>query len=168
MVFADANNNGVYEVTVRATSGGGDTADLTLLVTVTNVNEAPVITTGAADTLAENSGANAVVEALARTDVDAGDTVTWTLVAGAGDTDNASFNIAVADLRMTADVNFEAPICGGDNICNIRVHATDIGGLTAELAMTITITNVDENPVFATVAAQTAAENQTAVVVVSA
>ena len=144
-VLADDDGDGVYEVTVRATSAGADIADLTLLVTVTNVNEAPVITTGAADTLAENSGVNAVVETLARTDVDAGETVVWSRVAGEGDDDNGLFNIDTADLRLTADTDFETPICG-DNVCQVRVRATDAGGLTAELAMTITITNVDEAP----------------------
>jgi hypothetical protein len=153
-----AGGTNVYQVVVRATANGQNT-DQTLTVTVTNVNESPNITTGAEDTLAENSGANAVVEALARTDVDAGDGVTWSLAGGTGSTDNALFNIAGANLRMTEDVNFEAPICGGDNICNIRVRATDTGGLTNELMMTITITNVNEAPSITTTSPQTVNEH---------
>ena len=46
-----------------------------------------------------NGGANAVVGTLSTVDVDVDDTHTYTLVAGTGDTDNASFNISGDQLR---------------------------------------------------------------------
>ena len=41
----DANTDGVYEVTVQVSDGNGGTDAQAISVTVTNVNEAPVITT---------------------------------------------------------------------------------------------------------------------------
>jgi len=156
-VPAGAGGTNTYQVVARATANGQNTDQL-FEVSVTDVNEAPVITSAAAQNLAENSGSNAVVVTLARTDDDSGDTVTWSRVIGAGDTDNALFNTNGADLRLTTDTNFETPICG-DNVCQVRVRATDAGGLTAELAITITITNVNEAPVITTTAAQNFAED---------
>jgi hypothetical protein len=141
----DCGGDGVCLVTVTASDGDTD-VDLNLEIALANLNEAPEITTGSAQTLAENSGANALVVALASTDVDAGDTATWTLVAGVGDTNNDLFNINGANLRLTSNVDFEAQPCGLDNTCEVRVRVTDAGALTAELAMSVTLTNVNEAP----------------------
>jgi len=48
------------------------------------------------------TGVNATVGSLSTTDADAGDSHTYTLVAGTGDTDNASFNIDGSTLRTTS------------------------------------------------------------------
>jgi hypothetical protein len=58
-------------------------------------------------TIAENAGTNAVVGRLSATDGDAGDTETFTLVSGAGDTDNASFNISGTSLHANTSFDFE-------------------------------------------------------------
>ncbi len=47
------------------------------------------------------------VGGLSSTDVDSGDTFTYTLVSGTGDTDNASFNVSGANLVTAAVFNFE-------------------------------------------------------------
>ena len=49
------------------------------------------------NTLAANAGAHVVVGTLSSSDSDIGDTFTYTLVTGTGDTDNASFEIAGGD-----------------------------------------------------------------------
>src|SRR5206468_1272360 len=85
--------------------------------------------------VAENAGANAAVGNLSTTDVDAGDTFTYTLVSGLGDTGNGSFNISGASLRATAPLNFEAPPS-----LSVRVRSTDAGGLNTEKVFTITVT----------------------------
>jgi len=58
------------------------------------IGNAPTDIALSANTLAENAGANAVVGSLTSTDPDVGDTFVYSLIAGAGDTDNSSFNIA--------------------------------------------------------------------------
>lgn len=50
-------------------------------------------------TVLTTAGVNAVVGTLSTTDPDPGDTFTYSLVAGTGDTDNALFNISGASLR---------------------------------------------------------------------
>jgi hypothetical protein len=90
-------------------------------------------------TVAENSGSNAVVGTLSTIDPDAGDSFTYTLVSGIGDTDNASFNILGNQLRATASLNFEAK-----STYTVRVRSTDQGGLRTEKAFTITVIDVAE------------------------
>lgn len=50
-------------------------------------------------TVLTTAGLNAVVGTLSTTDPDPGDTFTYSLVAGTGDTDNASFNISGSNVR---------------------------------------------------------------------
>lgn len=63
------------------------------------VNGAPTDISLSSSSVLTTAGLNAVVGTLSATDPDAGDTHTFTLVAGTGDTDNASFNISGANLR---------------------------------------------------------------------
>ena len=98
----DFETKSSYSVRVQSTDQGGLTVTKTFTITVTNVNEAPTDFALSATSIAENAGANAVVGTLSTTDPDAGNTFTYTLVSGAGDTDNGSFNISGNQLRATA------------------------------------------------------------------
>ena len=62
-------------------------------------NNAPTDISLNSTTVSVNGGANAVVGIMSTTDADPGDTFTYALVAGTGDTDNASFNISGSNLR---------------------------------------------------------------------
>ncbi|MEN9903130.1 MAG: hypothetical protein RL651_1794, partial [Pseudomonadota bacterium] len=62
-------------------------------------NNAPTDISLNSTTVSVSGGANAVVGILSTTDADPGDTFTYSLVAGAGDTNNASFNISGSNLR---------------------------------------------------------------------
>src|SRR5690606_23055714 len=73
----DADGDGVYEITVRATDAGGLFDERTVELTLTNVNEAPAVTSAGTGTFAENT--TGVVYTATRSDVDAGDNVTWSL-----------------------------------------------------------------------------------------
>jgi len=92
-----------------------------------------------ASSIAENNAVNAVVGTLSSTDATAGDTHTYSLVAGTGDTDNASFNISGNSLRAGAAFDFETK-----NSYSIRVRTTDSANNTFDKAFTITVTNVEE------------------------
>ena len=92
--------------------------------------------------IAENNTAGATVGTLSATDADAGDTFTFSLVSGTGDTDNASFGITGTALTLTGVANFEVK-----NSYSVRVRVTDAGGLTFEKPFTIGITDVNEPPV---------------------
>src|SRR5262249_1880701 len=73
------------------------------------------------------------------TDPDADNTFTYTLVPGAGSTDNASFFIAGGTLKTLSVLTTPAP-----KSYAIRIRSTDQGGLFTEKA--ITITEIDRDP----------------------
>ena len=129
-----------YSVLVRVTDAGGLTFERALTITVTNVNEAPTAVALSANTVAENATSGTAVGTLSATDVDASETFTYSLVSGTGSTDNASFSISGTTLRTAAVVDFETKAS-----YTVRVRVTDAGGLTFERALTITVTDVNED-----------------------
>ena len=132
-----------YSIRVRTTDLDNKTFEKQLTISITDVveNVAPTDITLDDANVDENQILNTVVGALSAVDT-AGDTHTFTLVAGTGSTDNASFNISGNSLRTSAVFNFEAK-----SSYSIRVRATDQGNLNTEKQFTISITNVNEAPV---------------------
>ena len=74
------------------------------------------------------------------TDVDSGDTFTYTLVSGAGDTDNASFSISGANLLTNTALDYETK-----SSYSIRIQTSDGTAIYAK-AFTINIVNVNDAP----------------------
>ena len=105
---------------------------------MTNVNEAPVITSGTTGSVAENAAANAVVYTAQASDVDASSTLRYSL----GGTDAASFDIDAISGAVTLreSANFEAKPS-----YNIQVIASD-GVLSDSKAVTVSVTDVNEAP----------------------
>jgi VCBS repeat-containing protein len=149
---ADAGANNVYDITVNTTDGALS-ASKAVAITVTNVNEAPTISSAATATFAENGTGTAYTTVA--TDPDAGTTLTYSL-AGA---DAAKFSISnTGVVTFNTAPNFEAPTdAGANNVYDIVVNTTD-GALTASQAVAITVTNVNEAPV------ASAIDNQSALV----
>ena len=135
----DNGTNNTYEVAVVATDAAGNASTQTVTITVTNVNEAPTDIALSASSVAENAATGTTVGSLASIDVDAGDTFTYTLVSGTGDTDNASFTIDGNTLKTAAVFDYETK-----SSYSVRVRVTDAGGLTFEKVFTITVTDLDE------------------------
>lgn len=104
-------------------------------------NQAPNNIALSNTSIPENQPINTVVGTLSTTDPDAGNTFTYTLVAGTGSADNGSFNISGAQLRTSAVFDYEVK-----NSYNIRIRVTDQGGLTFEKAFVISVTQVGANP----------------------
>jgi hypothetical protein len=129
-----------YDFTVVATDAGGLTAEKAVTVGVTDVNEAPVITSGATGTVAENAAISTVIYTAVATDVDAGDTRTYSLTG----TDSAllDINASTGAVTLKAPADFETKAS-----YDFTVVATDAGGLTAEKAVTVGVTDVNEAPV---------------------
>ena len=130
-----------YSIRVQSTDIGSLTIEKAITINVNNVNEEPSAISLTGNSVNENVAENSVIGTLATTDPDAGDTFTYTLVAGDGDTDNASFNIDGANLRITSSPDFEAK-----SSYSVRVRATDAGGLWVEETFTVSITNINESP----------------------
>ena len=147
----DTGLDAIYNVQVTATSGGQSTVQ-NITVNLTNVNEAPTITSGAAAAINENS--TAVIYTAAGTTAPAslnefggGDFLTWS-ISGA---DAAYFTINSSTGAITATGtgrNFESPTdAGANNVYDLTLTARDSGGLTATQALAITVNDVVEGPV---------------------
>ncbi|MFN9914101.1 MAG: cadherin repeat domain-containing protein, partial [Pirellulaceae bacterium] len=146
-----------YTVRVRTTDQNGLFVEKAFAIQVVNVNESPTDISLSSNSIAENAGPNASVGTLSTADVDAGNTFVYSLVAGAGDTDNDSFNISGNSLRAIDSFNFETK-----SSYTIRVRSTDQEGLFTDKNFTISVTNVNETPTDIGVSSSSIAENSAA------
>jgi len=87
----------------------------------------------------ENIAAGSTVANLTTTDPDAGNTFSYSLVSGIGDTDNNAFSIAGNQLSIKSSPDFEAK-----SSYSIRVRSTDQGGLSFERAVIFNVIDVNE------------------------
>jgi Cadherin domain len=115
---------------------------------------APTDITLSPSSVAENQPAGTTVGTFSTTDPDTGDTFTYVLVGGAGDTDNTSFAISGGTLQTAASFDFETK-----SSYSIRVRSTDAGALSVDKVFTISVTNVNEAPTITVPGAQTADED---------
>ena len=138
---ADFETKASYRFTVVASQDGQATVETAVTVAVTDVNEAPSDIALSAASLAENNAIGAVIGTLTATDPDAGDSVTYALVAGEGDADNAAFTLDGGVLKAARPFNFEVR-----QSYSIRVRATDAAGLSTERVFTISVTDVADEP----------------------
>jgi mRNA-degrading endonuclease HigB of HigAB toxin-antitoxin module len=150
----DFETKNSYSVRIRTTDQGSLTYEKAFTITINNVNETPTDITLSANSIDENVAGNSIVGSLSTTDVDAGNTFTYTLVTGTGDTDNASFNISGGNLRITNSPDYETK-----NSYSVRIRTTDQGSLTYEKAFTITINDLNEAPTNITLSTNSIDEN---------
>ena len=168
----DADADNAYVVQVSASDGFlADTQTIT--VTVTGVDEAPIITTLDGNASSAVSAAENQTEV---TDVDATDpegaSVTYSLTGGA---DQSKFSVVSSTgvLTFINAPNFESPTdADTDNAYVVEVTASD-GSLTDVQTITVTVTDANDPPAITTLdgnatSAVSAAENQTAVTDVDA
>ncbi|MBE9058096.1 hypothetical protein IQ237_19175, partial [Sphaerospermopsis sp. LEGE 08334] len=104
-------------------------------------NETPTDVALSATTVNENVGSNTVIGTFSSTDPDAGNTFTYSLVAGIGDTDNTAFSIVGNQLQINNSPDFETK-----NSYSIRVKTTDQGGLEFEKTFVVTVNDLNETP----------------------
>jgi hypothetical protein len=116
------------------------TADLTVTANFVLGNHAPTNITLSNNQVAENEPSGTLVGALTTTDLDAGDTHTYSFCGGA---DDALFTITGDTLHTAAVFDFETK--SSYSIC---IRTDDGNGGTFDKTFTITITDVDDNPVF--------------------
>ena len=156
---ADDDSN-TYMVTVKA-SAGGEMEMLEVTVNITDVDEnvAPAFPSETATrSIAENTAANTNIgDPVAATDPN-DDTLTYSLEG----TDAASFGIdgSTGQLSTLAALDFETKTA-----YTVVVKATDPGGLSDTIDVTINVTDVDENvaPAFpSATATRSIAENTAA------
>jgi ubiquitin len=90
-------------------------------------------------TFPENIAAGSGVATLSSTDADPGDTHTYSLVAGVGDTDNSSFEISGNQLQIKVSPDYKTK-----SSYAVRLRTTDAGGLTFDKSFTLTVSDVNE------------------------
>lgn len=89
----------------------------------------------------ENKPAGTMVGKLSAYDPDPGETLTFRLVGGAGDSDNSRFTVDGSILRSATTFDLEARAT-----YTLRVRVTDGAGASAEKPFVVTVTNVNEAP----------------------
>lgn len=144
-----------YTIRVRATDTSGLTQDQQYVISINNVNEAPRTLQLSANSIAENLDAGAAVGALTSIELDANDPTTYSLVSGAGSTNNAQFTISGNQLKTASRFDFES-----QSSYSVRIRAADAGGLFTESVFTINVLNIFEAPSLLTLSSSTLAENQ--------
>ena len=156
---SDSDGNNVYDIQVVATDDGnlGDgtashrgamIGSFDVTVTVTNVDEPPVITgTTTIDDYDEN-GTGDVADYGANDPETAGnnndDQVTWSL----GGPDRGDFDISNSGVLTFKNApDYDGPAdSGGDNQYEVIIHATDSNNKRGELDVDVIVKNVDEPP----------------------
>ena len=150
----DYETRSSYSVRIRTTDLGGLFTEKAFIVSVLNTNEAPSDIALTSSQIAENSVANTTVGVLSTIDVDAANSFAYTLVAGAGDTDNAAFNISGNALRATNSLDFETK-----SSYTVRVRSTDQGGLFTEKVFVISVVDINETPTALDISSTSILEN---------
>ena len=134
--FSDGNSGGQG-------TGGALTATGSVTVSITAINDAPTITSnggGATASLGVAEGLTAVTTVTA-TDVDAGQTLTFSIVGGA-DAAKFTINSSTGALSFVTAPNYEAPTdSGGNNIYDVTVQVSDGNGGTDTQALSVTVTH---------------------------
>ena len=134
----NANFAGADSFAYKVNDGATNSANsVTQSVTVSSVNDAPTDIALSNAAVSVYDGTNATVGTLSTTDVDTGDTHSYTLVSGTGDTHNTSFNISGSTLRAANPSGLSA------GTYSVRLRTTDngTGTLTYEEAFTVTVTD---------------------------
>ena len=139
---ADYEARASYGFTVVATDKSGLTAEQAVTVDVTDVNEAPVFTSPSMGSVAENAATSTEIYTAVATDVDVGDTRSYSLKAATGDEAMLNIDAVTGEVTLKTSADFETKASYG-----FTVVATDKSGLTAEQAVTVDVTNVNEAPV---------------------
>ena len=142
---ADSNRDNVYEVTIRASDGRNTgTLEEVQVVTVTDVNEPPTITTTSRTNFSQPENRTSTLYTFRATDPEGG-RVTWT----AAGTDGRFFTIDERgrfSFREDSPPDFDAPEdAGGNNVYNVTVQARDDAFNSATLDVVVAVTDHNEN-----------------------
>jgi CSLREA domain-containing protein len=164
----DNGANNIYNVFVQVSDGNGGTDNQAIAITLTDVNDAPVISSNgggatAMVSVAENSTTVTTVAAL---DEDRPiQTKTFSLSGGA---DRLKFSIdaSTGALRFVTPPNFESPTdAGATNVYEVIVQVGDGSGGVDSQAISINVTNVNEPPLFRDLATSYTGREHTTLVI---
>nr|WP_182312406.1 Ig-like domain-containing protein [Comamonas testosteroni] len=128
------------QLTDSGTSNNTVAPNISSVVAVVPVNDAPTEITLSSTAFGQSAGNNATVATLSATDVDSS-AFTYSLVSGTGSTDNVSFALVGSTLRANNPSGMPA------GLYSIRLRVTDDGGASYEKIVTLTVAD-DIAPTF--------------------
>ncbi len=132
-----------FTLTVTVTDGGGLTDTATVIVNLTDVNEAPAVG-DKTFTLTENTSVGTVVGFVTATDPDTSapnNTLTYSITGGNTGNTFAIDTLGVITVTSTSGLDFEVT-----PTFTLSVTTTDGGGLNDTATVTINLTDVNEAP----------------------
>ena len=145
----DYETKNSYRFAVGVNDSGHSYPDIVVTIDVTDVDESnnntPVFPGDTTTTFSvpEHSAADTNIGTpVTATDADTGDTLTYSL----GGADAALFSIVstTGQLETKADLDYESSFEASKTSYSVAVNVSDDGGLTDGIAVTITVTDVDE------------------------
>ena len=134
--------DGSYDITARLNGQSTTMADVAVngagvqIVTIEIENQSPTNITLVGSTIPETASIGTAVGTFETSDPDTGDTFTYSLVSGAGSTNNDSFRVSGNALQTNATFD-------SSGIQSVRVRSIDQGGLSFEQSFTIAVSEVD-------------------------
>ena len=133
-----------YELTITATdlANNSSVLDLTIRL-VDDTGSSPEFDQASADIAVDENTADSFYTAVA-TDVDVGDTLTYSLTGI--DADHFTIDPSGGQLAFNSAPDFEAPAdYGANNVYELSIAATDSIGKQAQQSLTITVINLNDN-----------------------
>lgn len=131
----DYESNTSHALTLRV-SDGVHNIDQNYTIHVSDVNEAPTSLQASTLTIEDGLGAGSVVLTLSATDQDSGDTLSYSLVSGDGSANNNKFEVSGSSLKILEAANLQLT-----SSYNVRVAATDAGGLSVEAPLVLQVSS---------------------------
>ena len=158
--FLDSNSDGIYQVIISASDGSlSSENDLELAVSVSNVNEAPTITSATSASTPENTESTTTIYTASATDPE-NDTLTYALSGTDADDFNIDSSSGAISFANTPD--HETPTdANNDNDYQIILEVSDDNGNSASQELTISVTDVNEIPLITSSANASVPENTT-------
>jgi len=139
----DFESKQLYKIRLKTTDNGtpAKSFEQAFVITVTDANDTPENLQLSFNQIAEDAAIGTVIGSFSVSDQDTEDTHQYSLVAGVGSTDNASFAIVYGELRNLTEFDFETK-----SSYSIRVQGKDASGATVEQQFAITIVDSNDDP----------------------
>ena len=153
----DADSDNAYQITLEVSDGNANSATQALTISVTNVNEAPTITSAASASVPENT--SGTIYNATTTDPE-NDTLTYAL--SGTDQDDFIIDPSRGAISFVNKPDHESPTdADTNNVYQVTLEVSDGNGNSASQALTITVTDINETPTITSATSASIPENNT-------
>ena len=139
--YPDHETQSSYQIRLQANGSNGQILERAFDLLVPNVNESPFDLTLDADPLFENNSSVLPVGLINAKDPDVDDLLTYSLVAGDGDDDNALFTVEGDQLLMIGSPDYEL-----QSSLSVRLQVSDRSGLSVSQSFAIDVLDANDAP----------------------